>query len=115
VYKLDHTEIAKRFGNWFVERHPVTPSSVNVFVGAAPIQAHWIELTKIKMKSNGHEESLEMSGTALEPINKFMSYLRQNERLHVAWCVGGIVGCLLLYGALQVRFFCFFVSLGEWE
>lgn len=54
------------------------------------------------MKGGGAEESLEMTGTALEPFNKFMNYLKQNERLHVAWCVTGIVGCLLLYGALQV-------------
>ena len=53
---------------------------------------------------------MEMAGTALEPINKFMGFLRQNEKLHVAWCVTGIVGCLLVYGALQVRFICFCVA-----
>lgn len=47
-----------------------------------------------------------MAGTTLEPVNNLMAYLRQNEKLHVAWCVTGIVGCLLVYGALQARFIC---------
>jgi len=25
------------------------------------------------------------------------------QRLHMAWCIGGILGSLLLYGVLQVR------------
>jgi len=26
-----------------------------------------------------------------------------NEKLHLAWCVFGVVGCLMLYGVLQVK------------
>lgn len=37
------------------------------------------------------------------PVSSFMNYLKANEKMHVAWCVSGIVGCLLLYGVLQVR------------
>lgn len=28
--------------------------------------------------------------------------IRANERLHLAWCCGGVIGCLVLYGVLQV-------------
>ena len=37
-------------------------------------------------------------------VTNFSNYLKANERVHVSWCVTGIVGCLLLYGVLQVRF-----------
>lgn len=29
--------------------------------------------------------------------------IKANERVHVAWCVTGIVGCLMVYGVLQER------------
>lgn len=28
--------------------------------------------------------------------------VKANEKLHLAWCVIGVVGCLMLYGVLQV-------------
>ncbi|KAL4428810.1 hypothetical protein ABPG77_005248 [Micractinium sp. CCAP 211/92] len=31
------------------------------------------------------------------------SRVRANERLHLAWCCGGVIGCLVLYGVLQER------------
>jgi hypothetical protein len=37
-------------------------------------------------------------------FSQLLHHLRTNEKAHIAWCVIGIVGCLLLYGALQVRF-----------
>lgn len=57
--------------------------------------------TRMKSESGGGE-SLDAAAVALGPMNRFMTYLRNNEKLHVAWCVTGIVGCLLLYGVLQV-------------
>ena len=33
----------------------------------------------------------------------FMARVRKNDKVHVAWCVGGVIGCLVLYGVLQVR------------
>lgn len=54
------------------------------------------------MKADSGAESLDAAAVALGPMNRFMTYLRNNEKLHVAWCVTGIVGCLLLYGVLQV-------------
>ena len=32
-----------------------------------------------------------------------MARIRKNDKVHVAWCVGGVIGCLVLYGVLQVR------------
>lgn len=29
--------------------------------------------------------------------------IKSNEKLHLAWCVGGIIGCLVVYGVLQVN------------
>jgi hypothetical protein len=40
------------------------------------------------------------------PLQSLTNYLKANEKVHVAWCVSGIVGCLLLYGVLQVRECC---------
>lgn len=62
------------------------------------------------MKGDSGVESLDAAAVALGPINRFMIYLRNNERMHVAWCVTGIVGCLLLYGVLQVCTLWDFVS-----
>lgn len=31
------------------------------------------------------------------------SRVRANEKLHLAWCCGGVIGCLVAYGVLQVR------------
>ncbi|GAB4819307.1 hypothetical protein N2152v2_006353 [Parachlorella kessleri] len=31
-----------------------------------------------------------------------MARIRKNDKVHVAWCVGGVIGCLVLYGVLQV-------------
>jgi hypothetical protein len=45
------------------------------------------------------DESETMSG----PFQPLQNYLKANEKVHVAVCVTGIVGCLLLYGVLQVR------------
>lgn len=50
----------------------------------------------------GEEQSSETAGGALEPVNKMMRYIEKNDKLHVAWCVAGIFGCMLLYGSLQV-------------
>lgn len=36
-------------------------------------------------------------------FTRAFAVVKANERLHMAWCVTGIVGCLLLYGVLQVR------------
>jgi hypothetical protein len=35
-------------------------------------------------------------------VTPFTNFLKTHEKLHIAWCVCGIVGCLLLYGVLQV-------------
>lgn len=37
------------------------------------------------------------------PFAWIWSKIKANERIHVAWCVVGIVGCLMLYGVLQER------------
>lgn len=37
------------------------------------------------------------------PFSALSNYLKAHEKVHIAWCVSGIVGCLLLYGVLQVR------------
>jgi hypothetical protein len=36
-------------------------------------------------------------------IARAFAVVKANDKLHMAWCVTGIVGCLLLYGVLQVR------------
>ena len=28
--------------------------------------------------------------------------IKANDKLHLAWCVSGIIGCLVVYGVLQV-------------
>jgi len=33
----------------------------------------------------------------------FFSRIAANSKLHLAWCVSGVIGCLLIYGVLQVR------------
>jgi len=40
---------------------------------------------------------------SFNPIDAVWNRIRANERLHVIWCVVGIVGCLMLYGVLQER------------
>lgn len=62
----------------------------------------YVRLNTDRMKGDSGVESLDAAAVALGPMNRFMTYLRNNERMHVAWCVTGIVGCLLLYGVLQV-------------
>lgn len=37
------------------------------------------------------------------PFMKAFAIIKANEKMHMAWCVTGIVGCLLLYGVLQER------------
>ncbi len=39
----------------------------------------------------------------MNPVATIWARIKSNERLHVAWCVFGIVGCLMLYGVLQER------------
>lgn len=29
--------------------------------------------------------------------------IKRNEKLHLAWCCTGVIGCLIVYGVLQVR------------
>ena len=29
--------------------------------------------------------------------------VRANEKLHLAWCCTGVIGCLVVYGVLQAR------------
>ena len=38
-------------------------------------------------------------------LDAIWNRIKANERIHVIWCVVGIVGCLMLYGVLQVRDF----------
>lgn len=33
----------------------------------------------------------------------FFSRIAANSKLHLAWCVSGVISCLLIYGVLQVR------------
>lgn len=35
-------------------------------------------------------------------INAMWERIKANDRLHMGWCVFGVVGCLMLYGVLQV-------------
>ena len=42
------------------------------------------------------------SAPARGALARVVNVVKANEKLHVAWCVTGIVGCLLLYGVLQV-------------
>eukprot|EP00798_Chlamydomonas_sp_ICE-L_P012991 gene12991-5354_t len=39
----------------------------------------------------------------MNPISALWAKVKANERLHVTWCVVGIVGCLMCYGVLQER------------
>jgi hypothetical protein len=32
----------------------------------------------------------------------FLARIKANERLHLTWCCGGVISCLVLYGYLQV-------------
>lgn len=41
--------------------------------------------------------------TPSNPIEAAWMKIRANEKGHVVFCVVGIVGCLMLYGVLQVR------------
>jgi hypothetical protein len=43
------------------------------------------------------------SPPSFSPIDSVWQKIKANDRLHVAWCVVGIVGCLMFYGVLQVR------------
>ena len=38
----------------------------------------------------------------MNPITWLWGKIKAHEKVHVAWCVTGIVGCLMLYGVLQV-------------
>lgn len=29
--------------------------------------------------------------------------VKANEKAHLAWCCGGVIGCLVAYGVLQAR------------
>jgi hypothetical protein len=35
------------------------------------------------------------------PLGRLWDGIKGNERLHLAWCAVGVVGCLMLYGVLQ--------------
>ena len=35
--------------------------------------------------------------------DQMMAKLKANDKAHVAFCVSGILGCLVCYGVLQVR------------
>eukprot|EP00197_Chlamydomonas_leiostraca_P013869 CAMPEP_0202867492 /NCGR_PEP_ID=MMETSP1391-20130828/9464_1 /ASSEMBLY_ACC=CAM_ASM_000867 /TAXON_ID=1034604 /ORGANISM="Chlamydomonas leiostraca, Strain SAG 11-49" /LENGTH=389 /DNA_ID=CAMNT_0049547541 /DNA_START=127 /DNA_END=1296 /DNA_ORIENTATION=- len=37
------------------------------------------------------------------PFGAIWERIKANERLHMGWCVLGVVGCLMLYGVLQER------------
>ncbi|GLC44683.1 hypothetical protein PLESTB_000974700 [Pleodorina starrii] len=39
----------------------------------------------------------------MNPITWAWSRIKANDKVHIAWCVVGIVGCLMLYGVLQER------------
>ncbi len=39
----------------------------------------------------------------LAHFDGFMARVKANERLHLAWCCTGVIGCLVAYGVLQVR------------
>jgi hypothetical protein len=36
-------------------------------------------------------------------FDAFMSKIKSNDKAHIAFCVSGIIGCLVCYGVLQVR------------
>lgn len=36
-------------------------------------------------------------------FDAFFARIKANDKLHLAWCVSGIIGCLVAYGVLQVR------------
>ena len=36
-------------------------------------------------------------------FDQMMAKLKANDKAHVAFCVSGILGCLVCYGVLQVR------------
>uniref|UniRef100_A0A7S3VIB7 Sugar phosphate transporter domain-containing protein n=1 Tax=Dunaliella tertiolecta TaxID=3047 RepID=A0A7S3VIB7_DUNTE len=36
-------------------------------------------------------------------ISPLWERIKANDKLHLAWCVSGVVGCLMLYGVLQER------------
>jgi len=36
-------------------------------------------------------------------FDSFFAKIKANDKLHLAWCVTGIIGCLVVYGVLQVR------------
>lgn len=34
--------------------------------------------------------------------NATFARIQANDKVHLAWCVGGVIGCLVAYGVLQV-------------
>lgn len=55
---------------------------------------------------HGREELSSMpapSKKGSSPIDWVWDKIKNNERAHLAWCVTGVVGCLMIYGVLQVR------------
>lgn len=45
--------------------------------------------------------SIDVMGV-LDLWDTLFSKIKKNDKLHLAWCVGGVIGCLVLYGVLQV-------------
>ncbi len=39
----------------------------------------------------------------LDLFDAFFSRIKKNDKVHIAYCVSGVIGCLVLYGVLQVR------------
>lgn len=33
---------------------------------------------------------------------QFMARIKKNDKVHLAWCCGGVIGMLVIYGVLQV-------------
>jgi len=39
----------------------------------------------------------------LDLFDSLMQRIKANDKVHVTFCVSGIIGCLVVYGVLQVR------------